>query len=164
MTHLIREATADDWPHMWRFMRTIVAAGDTFSWATDLSEADAHGRWFHEPPGRTFVAVDGSGTIVGTAESEPNHDGPGAHVATAGFMVDPECFGQGVGRALAEHVLAQARTDGYLAMQFNAVVEVNTRAVGLWRALGFELVGTVPQAFRHPTAGLVGLHVMYRRL
>lgn len=161
---MIREATAADWPDMWRFMRVIVAAGETFSWATDLSEADARARWFHDPPGRTFVALDESGAIVGTAASEPNHDGPGAHVATASFMVDPACFGRGVGRALGEHVLDQARADGYLAMQFNAVVEVNTRAVGLWRSLGFEVVGTVPEAFRHPAAGLVGLHVMHRRL
>jgi ribosomal protein S18 acetylase RimI-like enzyme len=49
-------------------------------------------------------------------------------------------------------------------MQFNAVVETNTRAVALWRSLGFEIIGTVPDAFCHPTDGYVGLHVMYRRL
>lgn len=49
-------------------------------------------------------------------------------------------------------------------MQFNAVVETNTRAGGLWRPLGFETVGTVPEAFRHPTAGFVGLHIMHRPL
>lgn len=49
-------------------------------------------------------------------------------------------------------------------MQFNAVIEVNTRAVGLWRSLGFEVVGTVPRALRHSTAGLVGLHIMHRQL
>jgi ribosomal protein S18 acetylase RimI-like enzyme len=49
-------------------------------------------------------------------------------------------------------------------VQFNAVVESNTRAVGLWESLGFAIVGTVPEAFRHPTNGYVGLHVMYVRL
>jgi ribosomal protein S18 acetylase RimI-like enzyme len=49
-------------------------------------------------------------------------------------------------------------------MQFNAVVEVNAPAVALWRSLGFEIVGTVPEAFDHPRAGRVGLHIMHRRL
>jgi hypothetical protein len=34
----------------------------------------------------------------------------------------------------------------------------------LWRSLGFDILTTIPEAFRHPTAGYVGLHVMYRRL
>jgi hypothetical protein len=49
-------------------------------------------------------------------------------------------------------------------MQFNAVVETNTAAVRLWLALGFEIIGTVPEAFDHARLGLVGLHVMYRPL
>jgi ribosomal protein S18 acetylase RimI-like enzyme len=49
-------------------------------------------------------------------------------------------------------------------MQFNAVVETNAPAVALWRSLGFEIIGTAPEAFRHPVDGYVGLHIMYRRL
>ena len=37
-------------------------------------------------------------------------------------------------------------------------------AVELYKRLGFEVVGTVPGAFEHPTLGRVGLHVMYREL
>jgi hypothetical protein len=32
--------------------------------------------------------IDSDGNIVGTAESEPNHGDPGAHVAAASFIVD----------------------------------------------------------------------------
>jgi GNAT superfamily N-acetyltransferase len=94
----------------------------------------------------------------------PNQGGPGAHVANASFMVDPDHAGEGIGRALGEHLLQFARDGGYYAVQFNAVVETNTNAVALWRSLGFEVLTTIPEAFRHPTDGLVGLHVMYRRL
>jgi ribosomal protein S18 acetylase RimI-like enzyme len=51
-----------------------------------------------------------------------------------------------------------------VAMQFNAVVATNDRAVRLWRSMGFEEVGRVPQAFRHPRQGLVDLLLMHRPL
>jgi GNAT superfamily N-acetyltransferase len=149
---------------MWAFMEPIVRAGETYAWDTALHADAVRRMWFPAPPGRTVVAVDAAGRIVGTAETQPNRDGPGAHVANASFMVDPAYAGRGVGRALGEHVLAQARADGYRAMQFNAVVETNAAAVALWRSLGFEVLATVPEAFRHPTHGDVGLHLMWRRL
>jgi GNAT superfamily N-acetyltransferase len=94
----------------------------------------------------------------------PNHPGPGSHVATASFMVAADARGRGVGRALGEYALAWARGRGYAAMQFNAVVESNHAAVRLWQALGFRIVGTIPEAFKHPALGRVGLHVMHRYL
>jgi L-amino acid N-acyltransferase YncA len=161
---LIRAARAEDWEAIWGFMRRIVAAGETFVWDPDTTEAEARGMWLHEPPGRTIVAVGDDGTVLGTAETHPNHDGGGAHIANAGFMVDPDHSGRGIGRALAERVLEEARADGYRAMQFNAVVETNANAVALWRSLGFDVLATIPEGFNHPTKGYVGLHVMYRRL
>ena len=110
------------------------------------------------------MAVDAEGAVLGTAETQPNQGGPGAHVANAGFMVDPDHASRGIGRALAGHVLDEARADGYRAMVFNAVVETNTSALALWRSLGFEVLATIPEAFDHPAAGYVGLHVMHRRL
>lgn len=160
----LRDATPVDWPAIWPFFRAIAAAGETFSYPRDVDEAEARAMWMQPPPGRTVVAVDDDGTIAGSAKLGRNQLGPGAHVATASFMVDPARAGRGIGRALGEHVLQRARADGYRAMQFNAVVSTNARALHLWRALGFAIVGTVPEAFDHPTAGLVNLHVMHRRL
>lgn len=160
----IRDATPEDWAQIWPFFRSIVAAGDTFTYPRDITEDVARAMWMKQPPGRTFVAVDGDGTVLGTAEIHPNQPGPGSHVANGSYLVDERYAGRGVGRALAEHTIAQARADGFRAMQFNAVVETNTTAVRLWRSLGFEVIGTVPEAFDHPRLGYVGLHVMYRRL
>jgi len=111
----------------------------------------------------TVVAGDGE-QILGMAKMGPNRPGPGSHVATASFMVAGAARGLGVGRALGEHVLDLARQQGYAAMQFNAVVETNTQAVHLWQVLGFQIIGTVPEAFVHPRHGRVGLHVMHRFL
>jgi L-amino acid N-acyltransferase YncA len=160
---LIRDATTDDWAAIWPFMRRIAAAGETYVWDRDIPEEVARSRWFPKR-GRTVVAVDADGTILGTAVLLPNYGGPGSHVAGASFMVDPQHAGRGAGRALGEHILDRARADGYRAMQFNAVVEANDPAVALWRSLGFEILATVPEAFDHPARGYVGLHIMYRRL
>jgi GNAT superfamily N-acetyltransferase len=115
-------------------------------------------------PGRTVVATDSDGVVLGTANMYANRQGPGSHVASASFMVDPERAGRGVGRALGEHVIEWARSSGFRAIQFNAVVETNEPAVKLWRSLGFEVLATVPEAFAHPRHGYVGLLIMHRFL
>jgi L-amino acid N-acyltransferase YncA len=161
---LIREATTDDWAQIWPFFQQIVGAGETYAYDTEMDEPSAFRLWFLGAPARTVVAVDEDGTVVGTANMYANRPGPGSHVASASFMVDPRASGRGIGRALGEEALRWARASGFRAMQFNAVVETNAPAVALWRSLGFEIIGTAPEAFRHPVDGYVGLHIMYRRL
>ena len=160
----ITEATAADWAAIWPFFHRIVAAGETYTYDRDLTEEQGRALWMCAPPGHTAVARADDGTVLGTARIQPNHGGPGSHVANASYMVDPDHAGRGVGRALCEYSLDWAARAGYRAMQFNAVVETNTAAVALYRKLGFTIVGTVPEAFDHPRHGLVGLHVMHRRL
>ncbi|MFI0738535.1 GNAT family N-acetyltransferase [Streptomyces sp. NPDC021100] len=160
----IREATGHDWPAIWPFLREITAAGETFVYPLDLDEEAARALWLLPAPNRTVVAVDDAGTVLGTANMTVNRPGNGAHIASASYMVDPAHAGRGVGRALCAHTLEWARAAGFRGMQFNAVVECNEPAVRLYRSLGFEVVGTVPGAFRHPREGYVGLHVMYREL
>lgn len=161
----IRTASADDWPLMWPFINAIVAAGETYTYARGTSEAMAHEMWMLEAPGHTVVAETVSnGTILGTAKMNPNHMGGSSHIASASFIVDPLHAGRGVGRALAEYALDWARAEGYRMMQFNAVVATNTLALELWCSLGFEVLGTLPQGFLHPSLGYVGLHIMYREL
>lgn len=161
---IIRPFADPDWPSVWPIVRQVAAAGDTFTLPVDLDEDLARAIWLERPPGQTVVAVDGTGAVIATAKMGPNKLGPGDHVATASFMVADAHRGQGLGRRLGEHALAWARRSGYRGMQFNAVVECNSRAVGLWQHLGFHIVGTVPGAFRHPSDGFVGLHIMYKAL
>ncbi|MEU7906724.1 GNAT family N-acetyltransferase [Actinoplanes sp. NPDC049118] len=159
----IREATPQDWPRIYPFWSRIVEAGETYVYPLGLGSDDARALWMEPPPGVTVVAVEGD-DILGSAKMGPNRPGRGAHVATGSFMVNPECHGRGVGRALGAYVVDRARCEGYHSIQFNAVVESNAAAVHLWRSLGFEIVGTVPEAFDHRTNGLVGLHIMVKKL
>jgi L-amino acid N-acyltransferase YncA len=160
---LIREATPSDWAEIWPFFKGIVEAGETYAYPLGMTLEEGRELWMDQP-GAVFVAVDEDGGVVGSAKVGPNRPGRGSHVATASFMVDSDGRSRGVGRALAVRALDWAKQAGFRSMQFNAVVETNTAAVALWRSLGFEVIGTVPEAFDHRTEGLVGMHVMYRRL
>jgi GNAT superfamily N-acetyltransferase len=158
----IRPATADDWPQIWPFFASIVADGQTYAFPLDLTMETGESWWMEQWPARTVVAVDGD-QVLGSAKMGPNRPGRGAHIATASFMVDPDEWGKGVGRALGAYVVEWARAAGYAGMQFNAVVETNHAAINLWQALGFHIIGTVPGAFDNRVRGPVGLHVMYQK-
>ena len=162
---LIRRAEERDWPRIWPLWHRVVSTGETYMWRPDTDEPTARAAWMLPPPAVQFVVEPGEdGYVAGTALLKPANTGLGDHVANAAFMVDPDRAGQGIGRRLAEHVLAEAAAAGYRAMQFNAVVQTNGPAIALWTSLGFRTVATIPAAFRHATLGMVGVHVMYREL
>jgi len=160
----IREARPEDLPAIAVIFRAIVAAGETYAYPEDLDDDGIRRLWMAGAPGRCVVAEDPGGGVLGSASMGPNRPGRGSHVATASFMVDPGAQGRGVGRALGVEMLRWAEAEGYHAAQFNAVVETNTAAVHLWQSLGFQIIGTVPEAYDHARHGRVGLHIMYRRL
>jgi ribosomal protein S18 acetylase RimI-like enzyme len=181
----IRPATDIDHNAVWKIFHEVVAAGDTYALDPNISREDAMAYWF-APGTRTYVAeikrksvgeADSfRGTamlsptakpnhgIVGTYILRPNQSGGGSHVANAGFIVSASARGQGIGRAMAEHCLSEARRLGFRAMQFNYVISTNTAAIRLWQDLGFEIVGTLTNAFRHSDKGYVDVYVMYRSL
>jgi GNAT superfamily N-acetyltransferase len=165
---IIREAKPEaDWlTGIWPIFQEVVRAGDTLAYPPDTDEQSAREYWLLPAPARVFVAVnDTDGAIIGSAFVKPNQPGLGGHVANAAFMVATSASGHGVGRALAEHAIAWAREANFSAMQFNFVVSTNTRAIALWKSLGFSIVGTIPQAFAHQGLGRkVDALVMHRLL
>jgi L-amino acid N-acyltransferase YncA len=158
----IRAATKADADAVWRIFHAVVATGDTYAFASDTGR-DVAIDYFLGPDMSSWVA-ELDGQVVGMYKLITNHPGLGSHVANASFMVDPTAQGKGIGRAMGEHCLAQAKQAGYEAMQFNFVVSTNTAGVDLWQKLGFSIVGTVPKAFNHARLGLVDAYVMHRFL
>lgn len=115
-------------------------------------------------PGTHCHVAERDGEPLGTYTIRANQPGLDAHVANGSFMVAAAARGCGVGRAMGEHALEQARRLGFRAMQFNLVVADNAPAVALWAQLGFEVVGRLPGAFHQRRERYVDALVMYRTL
>jgi ribosomal protein S18 acetylase RimI-like enzyme len=167
----IRKAGAADKPQIWEIIKAVLATGDTYVFYPDTPEEKMLAYWFAADK-HTYVALwseestasELNGKIVGTFFLKDNQPDLGSHVANAGYMVSPEAKGKRVGRAMAEFSLEEARKSGYQAMQFNFVVKSNEVAVRLWQNLGFEIIGEIPEAFRHARDGLTNAYIMYRKL
>jgi L-amino acid N-acyltransferase YncA len=158
----IRKAMESDFTSLWTIFHAVVSEGSTYVFGADVNRQTAFDYWFGKDI-KTYVAEDG-GRIIGMYKLVANQRDRGAHVANASFMVDPAAAGKGAGRAMGEHCLREAKAAGFLAMQFNFVVSTNERAVRLWQDLGFNIAGTLPKAFQHPTLGYVDAYVMHRFL
>lgn len=162
MKLLIRPARPEDAGAIWSILEPTIRAGETYTLDPQMSEADALAYWLGADRD-TFVAED-DGSIVGTYFIRPNQAGGGAHVCNCGYMTSNAATGRGIARLMCQHSLDYARARGYRAMQFNFVVSTNERAVRLWESLGFETVGRLPLAFKHPTRGYVDALVMFQTL
>lgn len=158
----IREYRETDWPGVWEILSAVFEEGETFPNKVDTSEEEARYYWVEKPVG-TFVAIN-SGKVIGSYHLKDNQEGLGSHVANAGYVVSPFSRGAGVGLKLAAHSLNYAVELGYQAMQFNLVVSTNLPSLRLWQKLGFQTVGTLPNAFNHRKKGLVDAYVLYKWL
>lgn len=152
-----------DFDIIWPIFKKIVSTGDTYVYAPDISYEEGKKVWF-DPKFYTFLAKDGD-KVVGAYVIRPNHRDLGNHVANAAYIVADEARGQGIGKQLAYSSFTEAKNVGYEAMQFNFVVSTNEIAVKLWKSVGFEIIGEVPDAYRHQVLKKnVPIYIMYRKL
>jgi ribosomal protein S18 acetylase RimI-like enzyme len=158
----IRVARPEDAPAIWAILEPIVRAGETYALPRDMTQKEALAYWMG-PDRETFVAEE-DGRQLGTYFLRTNQLGGGAHVANCGYMTSPQATGRGIARMMCAHSLERARAKGFRAMQYNFVVSTNERAVRLWQSFGFEIVGTLPNAFAHPNLGYVDALVMFKAL
>jgi len=160
----IRKAEARDAEAIARIIMPVIRDGRTYALDPAMDEAEALAYWLGGDR-ETFVAEEEEdGALLGTYYLRANQGGGGSHVANCGYMTSTDAQGRGVARAMCTHSLVRAKERGFRAMQFNFVVSTNARAVALWQSLGFAIVGTLPEAFRHPAQGFVDVLVMHRAL
>lgn len=158
----IREAEAFDRDAIAAIIMPVIRDGRTYALDPALSEAEALAYWMG--PDKACFVAEADGQMLGTYYLRANQAGGGSHVCNCGYMTGAATAGRGVARRMGEHSIAVAGQRGFRAMQFNFVVADNTRAVGLWQSLGFDVVGRLPDAFRHPYGAFVDALVMFRTL
>jgi ribosomal protein S18 acetylase RimI-like enzyme len=158
----IRPASPDDADAIWAILEPMIRSGETYTLPTDMTPPAALAYWMS--PGHEVFVMEEDKALLGTYYLRANQSGGGSHVANCGYVTAPASTGRGVARAMCAHSLDRARQRGFAAMQFNFVIATNDRAIRLWQSFGFETVGRIPKAFRHPKRGLVDALVMYRTL
>jgi ribosomal protein S18 acetylase RimI-like enzyme len=158
----IRAARDRDVETVWRILEPMIRRGDSYALPRDMSKEEALAYWF-TPKNEVYV-WEQERVVLGTYFLRANQRGGGAHVANCGYVTAVGAEGRGIARAMCLHSLERAAQQGFRAMQFNFVVSTNQRAMELWKSLGFEVVGRLPQAFQHPEHGFVDALVMYRTL
>lgn len=159
----IRKYQQTDWVSLWPIIEQTFRAGESYAFATNISEQQAKKVWI-DVPQETYVALDEHNKILGTYYIKPNQPDLGAHVCNCGYIVAEDARGQGVATKLCLHSQQIAVDMGFRAMQYNLVVATNSAAIHLWKKLGFQVVGTLSKAFNSKSAGYVDALVMYKEL
>ncbi|KPL68780.1 hypothetical protein SZ64_12155 [Erythrobacter sp. SG61-1L] len=159
---IIRPVTPADHDAIWSILEPVIRDGATYPLDPALDRAGAFEYWF--APDKTVFVAELDGAVLGTYYLKPNSTGLADHVANAGYMTHPAARGKGVASAMAHDSFARAKNAGYRAMQFNLVIATNEQAVRLWQRLGLQVIGRLPEAFRHRRLGYVDAFVMYKKL
>ena len=105
-----------------------------------------------------------SSELAGAYYVKANWPGRARHVANAGFIVAPKWRGRGLGRLLGETMLDHARGFGFRSVIFNLVFSENQVSHRLWTQLGFQVLGTIPQAVRKTDGTYQDALIMFRSL
>lgn len=158
----IRPALPADAERVWQTLEPTIRGGEALALASDLSRELALGYWLR--PGSEVFVAEQAGTVVGTYSLRASRLGGGDHVATAEYIVSPSATGRGIAQLMCDHSLTRARSLGFRALQLDFVLISDERRLKLWQRAGFEIVGRLPDAFRHPSLGLVDALVMHRDL
>lgn len=161
-TGLIRATTPADHDAIWAILEPVLRGGETLAIPRDITRTDALALWLG--PDRTVRVFEQDGEVLGIFYIRANQAGGGCHVANAGYVTAGSATGRGIARQMCAASLDLARAQGYRAMQYNFVISTNDRAVALWQAMGFAVMGRLPGVFAHPTLGDVDALVMHRFL
>lgn len=146
-TVTVRRYKMEDIPAMNSIWNEVVEEGVAFPQEDNLN-AETGAAFFAS---QSYCGVaEGEGGLLGLYILHPNNIGRCGHICNASYAVSSRVRGQGIGEQLVRDCLEQAKKLGFRVLQFNAVVETNTRARSLYERLGFQPLGVIPGGFRLP--------------
>lgn len=94
-----------------------------------------------------LLIAEVEGRIVGAADLRAGHRTPIAHTAEIGLSVLRQYSSRGIGRALLEQLIGDAKKSGRLQVLSVTVSASDTAAASLCRRFGFTQIGRYPRFF-----------------
>lgn len=116
------------------------------------------------PPKSMVVIAKKDSQIIGAFYIKPNFPGRASHIANCGYIVKKEFRSQGVGFHLGKCSIDIAKELGYGGIIFNLVFKENTRSIKLWQKLGFQIIGTIPNAAKKDDGAYQDAFIMFLEL
>lgn len=151
-----------DEEELYDIFREVVDSGSQFPY--ECSSIEEFHRQFFTPQGQVYVCHSLKGKVIGGFYLKANFSGRSNHIANAAFMIHKTYRGKGLGSLLIKASLHLAKNLGFHAMQFNMVLSQNISAIRVYERLGFNIIGTIPQAVRNPNGSFQDGYVMHRKL
>lgn len=142
----------------------IVEEGTTYPQDKPLSLADFGAYWSNYDGFVVRTTNTATSQIIAAFYIKPNFPGRCNHICNAGFIVEQDWRGWGIGRWMGESMLEIAVDLGYQAVMFNLVFATNIPSLRLWESLGFASLGKIPQAVRLDSGQYIDAVMIYRQL
>jgi DNA-binding MarR family transcriptional regulator/L-amino acid N-acyltransferase YncA len=147
---------------LYEIFREVVDSGSQFPY--ECSSKEEFHRQFFTSQGQVYVCHSLKGKVVGGFYLRSNFSGRSSHIANAAYMIHHSYRGKGLGSLLIKASLHLAKDFGFQAMQFNMVLSQNALAVKLYKRLGFNIIGSIPDAVHNPDGSYQDGYVMHRKL
>jgi DNA-binding MarR family transcriptional regulator/L-amino acid N-acyltransferase YncA len=147
---------------LYEIFQDVVDSGSQFPY--ECRSIQEFRRQFFNSNGRVYVCRSLAQEVIGGFYIRSNFPGRSSHIANAAYMIRNIYRGKGIGSLLVKASLHLAKGMGFQAMQFNMVLSQNTIAIKLYQKLGFNIIGTIPQAVRNPDGSYQDGYLMHREL
>jgi GNAT superfamily N-acetyltransferase len=158
----LKPFSQEDEAVLYDIFRDVVDSGSQFPY--ECHSAQEFYRQFLAPISHVYVCHSPTKEVVGGFYIRPNFSGRSSHIANAAYMIKGSYRGQGIGTLLVNASLEIAKDLGFQAMQFNMVLSQNVIAINLYQKLGFNIIGTIPQAIRNPDGSYQERYILHRKL
>lgn len=168
-TCLIRRPEAADAEQVLHFQKEssgetpyLVVGPEDIDWTAEQQGARIE-RW-NGSPDRLRLLAEVDGELAGVAIVYSNNPQTRLrHRCCVDITLYQKFWGMGIGTALLREVLNAAEAAGYEQAELE-VVSTNTPAIGLYRKLGFEAIGTMPRAMKYADGSYADFLLMVKRL
>ena len=147
---------------LYSIFKDVVDSGSQFPY--ECNSIQEFYRQFLDSKSHIYVCHSSTGEVVGGFYIKSNFSGRSSHIANAAYMIKEDYRGKGLGTLLVNASLEIAKDLGFKAMQFNMVLSQNINATKLYQKLGFNIIGTIPEAIRNPDGKYQDGYIMHRKL